>query len=403
MIEDISFKQYKKKSDIHGTVLYPAVMVAPIQKAILADLIARDKIKVVFDPFHGSGTALYECAEISKDIYLVGCDINPLANLITKVKLQGVSEKFQNDYEHLRQRVRNLTRGENYEFHNIDKWFKTDIAEALRVLRTAIKEIEDTQNRMYFWYMLCDIIRKYSNTRSSTYKLHIREDNAIRKIENKVIDDYFTSIECNWMKFRGKNNNFKLYKCNAIEKISQFSENMFDITITSPPYGDNATTVPYGQFSMLALFWIDEKDLELEGWELKNYSIIDSKSMGGCFSSVELLEEEFVLIEPYLKDISHLKHNKIKRFFADYFKVLRNICRVTNKYVVLTLGNRTVDRIKINLTKITKEFMEKNGFIQMQTYEREIPQKRTPKKTSRVNDAPVESMNCEFITIYQRV
>lgn len=40
---------------------------------------------------------------------------------------------------------------------------------------------------------------------------------------------------------------------------------------------------------------------------------------------------------------------------TDYFKVLDNICRVTNKYIVLTLGNRTVDRVKIDLNDITKK------------------------------------------------
>ena len=58
------------------------------------------------------------------------------------------------------------------------------------------------------------------------------------------------------------------------------------ISITSPPYGDNATTVTYGQFSSLSLRWIDPKDLCLEGWELDNYSIIDSKSMGGTVKDI---------------------------------------------------------------------------------------------------------------------
>ena len=30
--KDIEFKDYRKQSDIHGTALYPAVMIAPIQK-----------------------------------------------------------------------------------------------------------------------------------------------------------------------------------------------------------------------------------------------------------------------------------------------------------------------------------------------------------------------------------
>jgi site-specific DNA-methyltransferase (cytosine-N4-specific) len=96
-----------KKDDIHETVLYPGVMVAPIQKEILKNIIQKDAIKSIFDPFHGSGTVLYEASEVSPDIHLVGCDINPLANLITLVKLQGVGKNIQRDSNSIENYVNN--------------------------------------------------------------------------------------------------------------------------------------------------------------------------------------------------------------------------------------------------------------------------------------------------------
>jgi site-specific DNA-methyltransferase (cytosine-N4-specific) len=41
---DISYQNYKKSADIHGTVLYPAVMVAPVQKEVLTWLMANERI-----------------------------------------------------------------------------------------------------------------------------------------------------------------------------------------------------------------------------------------------------------------------------------------------------------------------------------------------------------------------
>ena len=99
MLEDIAYSTYKKKNDIHGTVLYPAVMIAPMQKEVLEALLNDKEIKSIFDPFHGSGTALYEAAKINPELSLHGCDINPLANLITKVKLQGVDNNILSDIE----------------------------------------------------------------------------------------------------------------------------------------------------------------------------------------------------------------------------------------------------------------------------------------------------------------
>ncbi|UDN59006.1 hypothetical protein [Clostridioides sp. ES-S-0010-02] len=402
MIGDISYKNYRKKSDIHGSVLYPAVMVAPVQKKILQNLIEIDEIGCIFDPFHGSGTSLYEAMEISKDICLIGCDINPLANLITKVKLQGVSSDIEKDINKLK-RIINLNSNEKlHYFDNIEKWFRKDVQESLSVLRNAIISIENIQNRLFFWYIMCDIIRKYSNTRSSTYKLHIKDTKVINSMDNKVIDDYLSSVEKNYFRFDKSSNEIKLFKCDILEKINFFEDRSIDVVITSPPYGDNGTTVTYGQFSILALKWIDEKDLELEGWELDNFSIIDRKSMGGSAKEVNFDNYEIELIKPYINKISNKKQNKVIRFFNDYFKFLRGIVRITNKYIVMTLGNRTVDGVNIDLTKITQMFLEKNKYTKKEIMEREIPSKRIPKKTSKVNNKPVNSMSKEYVIIYGR-
>ncbi|MDC4624455.1 modification methylase, partial [Acinetobacter baumannii] len=79
-----------------------------------------------------------------------------------------------------------------------------------------------------------------------------------------------------------------------------------------------------------------------------------------------------------------------------------DICRVTDKYIVMTLGNRTVDRININLTEITSKYLESNGFMLIDTLTRDIPIKRTPKLTSKVRNEAVSSMNEEFVIIHSR-
>ena len=175
-----------------------------------------------------------------------------------------------------------------------------------------------------------------------------------------------------------------------------------DLTITSPPYGDNATTVPYGQFSSLALFWIDRNDLQLEGWELDHYSKIDRMSLGGR-RRYDITDYGRSLLDPYLAQISFEKQKKVINFFADYFISLDDICRVTNKYIVMTLGNRTVDRVNINLTEITSKYLEHHNFKLINTLSRDIPIKRMPKLTSSVHNQSVPSMNEEFVIIHARV
>ena len=403
MLSDIAYKEYKKKHDIHGTVLYPGVMVAPVQKKILNNLILKDDIISIFDPFHGSGTALYEAFEISTNIHLVGCDINPLANLITRVKLQGVSKNILRDIKEIEDYIKRPSCIYEYSFPNMKKWLKPDVIDSLALLRTAIMNISNKRNRLYFWYILSDVIRFNSNTRSSTYKLHIKNNDQIKNMGNTVIDMFLVNAKKHIDKFKHKSENFTLYKDDIFDVIKQYKRNSFDISITSPPYGDNKTTIPYGEFSMLALYTISENDLELEGWELENYSIIDRHSMGGAEKESSLSDFEESLIKYYLSKISISKQKKIIRYFKDYFYFLDELCRVTKKYIVLTLGNRTVDRIKINLVSITKKYLEKNNFCNMDSVRRTIPRKRTPKITSNVYQKPVNSMNYEYILIYKKI
>ena len=64
-----------------------------------------------------------------------------------------------------------------------------------------------------------------------------------------------------------------------------------DLLVTSPPYGDNATTVPYGQHAFLPLQWIDLDDIDsgISPELLANTHAIDSRSLGGLRSGA--LEE----------------------------------------------------------------------------------------------------------------
>lgn len=402
MLENIEYKDYKKKLDIHGTVLYPASMIAPMQSEVLLELIKNHRIFTIFDPFHGSGTALYEAMMIDSNIHLIGCDINPLANLITKVKLQGVSKNIENNFKILKERIKKPEYIENILFPNVEKWFRKDILETIELIKAAIQSISDQEDRQFFWVILCDCIRKYSNTRSSTYKLHIKEKEKIERMKNNLEKDYIKSIDNAIEKYCFHSNNFTLYKKDTLDLLTQLPENYIDITISSPPYGDNATTVPYGQFSMLALYIIDQRDLNLEGWELNNYSIIDSRSMGSNKkgNTLSLLERQ--LIEPYVEKISSKKKEKVIDFFNDYFIFLQEICRITKGYIALTLGNRTVDRIKINLADITRLYLEENSFKNIEFAERDILNKRTPKITSLVNSQPVSSMNKEYMIVHKR-
>lgn len=147
---------------------------------------------------------------------------------------------------------------------------------------------------------------------------------------------------------------------------------------------------------------MDPNDLSLEGWEFDSYYAIDNKSLGGYKEEQNVSERQKALLKTYLTRISKDKRKKVIRFFADYFAFLDEVCRVTDQYVIMTLGNRRVDNVKINLTRITMKYLEQNGFAKEQKLVRNILYKRTPSLTSSVKEKPVSSMNKEYVIIYKR-
>lgn len=396
---NISFQDYRK-DDIHGTSLYPATMIAPVQNLVMKSIIDTDEIRTVYDPYHGSGTSLYEAIKINNKCEVYGFDINPLAHLLTYIKLKGVTENISKDIDIIGELVEtapNIT----LKFHNIEKWFRKDIIVSLSKIRWSIIQIKSKRNRLYFWSIFSKLVRKYSNSRPSTYKLHIRNSEDIVKIKNNVIEDFLTEIRVNAKKFNIKAKCVNLIKGDVLKLGHKIESHSIDLTITSPPYGDNQTTVTYGQFSSLPLFWIDKKDLKLEGWELDNYSIIDRKSLGGSNKN-QLSDIGIELISPYLSKIDKIKQRKVINFFADYFISLDHICDVTKKYIVMTLGNRTVDGTNIDLTSITSKYLEIKGFENLQLLDRTIPNKRMAPIVSYKEGSPIYSMNKEYVIIHKR-
>ncbi|ORO77256.1 DNA methyltransferase [Streptococcus oralis] len=392
---------------IHKISAYPATMVPDMQNELINLIKSEDKsVQNILDPFHGSGVTLVEGKK--NGLTPIGIDINPLANLITLVKLQGVSKK---QIKLSNNRIIELLRKESFEFemhdfYNINKWYREDFIETFSKIRSAIQRERYKNIRQYYWVCLINILKKYSNTRSSTFKLHVKTQKDIDSMSNDIIEDFIKNIEKsyvflpNFIQYDKKN----LYIGKAEDILSEFENGTVDLICTSPPYGDNPTTVTYGQYSILPLYWIDKSDLgKFDEQLIANYSSIDSNSLGGNRRVRSSFESS--ILNNFLPRIDDKKQNKVKNFVLDYLNVISELVRVlkVGKYIVLTLGDRRVDNQVVPLSTITTEYLESNGFILEKVITRNIPKKRMPRKVSKVGGNSVESMNQEHVLIFKKV
>lgn len=400
------FSQYRSDPPL---VRYPAVMVAPMQACILKEIITTDTtIKNVFDPFCGSGTVLLEGQKLGLDV--MGFDINPLAALITRVQLQGIPKsKIVSSIDALNMRITLLVGNvKPYEFTNIEKWFNHDVILSLSVIRKAILEENDDSIRRFYWCCFAETVKHFSNTRTSTFKLHIKEQKDIDSLVDDSIAFFKSHIQVNFKRLE-KNNicpkGIDIRCGDSKNLLTLLPQKSVDLICTSPPYGDNHTTVTYGQFSVLPLLWIDSNDLML--WDedlLHRFTAIDSASLGGTIKRKNQSTDQNQY-SGYCTDISAEKQKKIKAFFDDYetvFELLAGILK-PGKLLVMTLGNRRVDNKEIPFDKFNDELAAKYGLKLDSTITRRIIGKRMPCKVSNIKDCgSVQSMSKEYVKIYRK-
>jgi hypothetical protein len=177
--------------------------------------------------------------------------------------------------------------------------------------------------------------------------------------------------------------------------------------VTSPPYGDNATTVPYGQHSYLPLQWIDLKDIDrrVNVDCLSTTRAIDARSLGGHRANArkpEPILSNSPTLADVLKRLDHLPPDRASRvaaFSRDLYSCINPILKKLrqNAYMIFVIGNRRVGGIEIPTCQILREFLESQDATHVFTIDRSIPTKRMASKNSIT-----QTMSREKILIFRK-
>jgi len=403
-----SFKGDSNREYCHGIFQYPAMMVPQLVRVLLEEICSVEpQIQIVGDPFTGSGTVLTESLLQGKRFW--GVDINPLAILLCKVKrgpfpLDDLRTKIEQLYDRFSRRAEN----EEVDFNNVDKWFRSDVKKSLSRLKECIQAEEDLLARRFFWIAMAETVRLTSNSRTSTFKLHIRTSEDINSREDEVDKIFFETLGRNFQLYEQQSqklNESDLLKddkyihridlnLNDIRTVK--TNDKCDLIITSPPYGDNATTVPYGQYSYLPLQWIDLDDISdgITYDPLASTHAIDSASLGGSkkisdeeIDSIKKLSNSFSQYAENIKDEPRDRISRVASFMRDLNCGLPSILNslATNGLMVWILGNRTVGGHEVPFDQILTELLHAHGASHVCTLTRTIPTKRMALKNNRSN------------------
>jgi DNA methylase len=412
-----------ERTAAHGLIQYPAMMVPSMQRDILSILFdVAPESKVVMDPFVGSGTALTETLAAGRSF--VGFDINPLAVLIARVKaMPHCADQFSDAAEDVLASIERDGRTDYaVNFPNQAKWFQKSNSIGLSRIRRAIEKLSSKPSRQFMWVAMAETIRRCSNSRTSTYKLHVRDETDLERVSGIAVATFAEVLKRNVKlmvaeKERLSNaGHLKSGKLCQDAKITlgnvcddgRLDTAQVDVVLTSPPYGDNKTTVPYGQFSYLALRWIPLSDIDadIDAKLLDTTHSLDTASVGGsCRISKDIVDElstksaSFASMHKRLSGIDRDASNRWTAYCRDLSVALDNILRpVKNSgYLVWVVGQRRIRSIGAPLANVLTELHDSAGAVLVNQTERAIPVKRMPS-----HNAIGALMHTEQVCFYQK-
>jgi site-specific DNA-methyltransferase (cytosine-N4-specific) len=402
------------------------MMVPQLQGALLDDLLAVDPtVEWCYDPFAGAGTVLTEC--MRRELNFTGTDLNPLAVLIMAVKARPLKEStLMTAVAGVLRRARATERGRPPEFAGRDKWFARESSDSLARLRAAIQAQPGRPTRRFLWVCLAATVRLVSNSRTSTFKLHAYAPEVLaeRKIDvfdtfGKVaveavaqIGEQFAELSAAGSLTRGHyRGQVHVHHADALGEHGWPNGNLLaDVLMTSPPYGDNRTTVPYGQHSYLPLMWIDRADLPgtVVDELLASPYRIDVASVGGRRvidreARLDVLCDRSPAVADTAGALRPLAGNGLDRFLAfcsDLDEAIETFMTRLRPGAIQfwTLGNRRISGQLTPTSTIVSELAAARGARELITLHRRFP--RNAKRMAARNDT-VALMETEQILVLQ--
>ncbi len=253
--------------DIHS---YPGKLYPNLAKFFCKALYKERNTNKFLDPFVGSGTTIVEAAAEGYEAFY--CDINPLARLLTKVKTTQL-EKDEIDF-HLEQLFTLYKQAHSFEaidVINASHWYDDRVKNELDKLMSCIDSLDKVDIKDFFEIAFSHLARKvsYCDLKVSVpVKIKIKSNfSALRKAEiekrltyiknvdilmafKEIVEKYSISLQ-NFANCLKENSTTPKLLANNVTLIKD--DAVFDLIITSPPYG---SAQKYIRASSLSLNWL---------------------------------------------------------------------------------------------------------------------------------------------------
>ena len=382
----------------HGYHRYPAKFLPDVVRKIIEEYAKGSKL--IADLFAGCGTTLVE-AKIH-GISSVGVDINPVAQLITKVKTTPLApDALQQAYTAL---VNLFDKYNESDFEDIKKheridyWFTPSQKAKIAFLYDKVFHLEvDDDTKDFFYVCISHILKNCS--------WWLQSGTKPQKDMEKEPEDPLNEFKRHCSKMIGWNEKFynELSKIIYLSIPCEFylgdarhtsitSESIFAI-ITSPPY---VTSYEYADIHQLTAYWMEY---------ISDIHEFRKKFIGSSYSGNDsLIVPNSKQAQKIVNDLSeNSKHiaRDVAQYFNDMQEVAKEMARVLapNGHACIVIGNTKIKEVQIKSAEVFYEFLRNAGLRKVTVIKRSIPHKLMPtlrdKNTGRFTK--LDNPNCKKV------
>ncbi|MFX1297402.1 MAG: DNA methyltransferase [Promethearchaeota archaeon] len=377
------FRSHTITYQTHGLIIYPAKFIPQIPQLCIQKY--SDLHDLILDPFCGCGTTLVEAMLLQRNGY--GLDINPLAQLITKVKttpldLTLLSKECTALEQFLKINSRNSVVSEEKipYFPNLSYWFTPKILQELVKLQRYIFNVSDSTIQDFFLLILASIIREVSL--ADRDQLHPARTKYSRKKENSTIQTYEI--------FR-KSLHFRLP---IIKEFSQydFSEisvqvieedatkikcpSKVNLAVTSPPY---VNALDYVRIHKLEAFWaglLTPKEIPTLH---RKFIGTENVYKDYYYNLPEFSNQELNQLISQIASFDRKRAGIVALYFTRMFENLKEVYQLLQPggHYCIVIGSNNIRNIHVPTPKIFIQFAEDEiGYENTVNYSYEVINKR---------------------------
>jgi DNA modification methylase len=382
----------------HGYHRYPAKFLPDVVRKLIEDYAKNSHL--IADLFAGCGTTLVE-AKIH-GISSVGTDINPVAQLITKVKTTALSpDTLQQAYDVLVKLLEEYNEG-NYadikKHERIDYWFTPSQKAKIAFLYDKVFHLDVNDDIKDFFYVsISHILKNCSWWLQSGTKPQ-------RDMEKEPADP-FTEFIRHCKKMIGWNENFykELEKNGYLNtscdihlkdaRHTSIQQESINAIITSPPY---VTSYEYADIHQLTAYWMEYVS-DIHEFRKK---FIGSSYSGNMSLIVSESKQAQNIVNALSKKSMHIARD-VAKYFNDMQEVAKEMSRVLapKGYACIVIGNTKIKDVQIKSAEVFFEFLRNAGLHKVNVIKRSIPNKLMPtfrdKNTGRFTKQ--ENPNCKKV------